>query len=132
MGQIVTLKCQKCGYEENLFVGTGITFNNLESVISLFDEETQVRIRESVSNNPKSLWYICKEIGICDVCKKISAVGVFTMNGSGGEKIQYQGKCQCGKKVNLADTEKVIGGKIKLECPQCGDLLFAKLDGNWD
>lgn len=132
MGQIVNLKCERCGYEANLWVGAGMTFFDIEKTITLFNKDTQQRIRNDLEKNPKGTWTITKEIGVCERCRKISAIPVFILNKEDGTVVEYIGKCICGGDVDIVDTEKVLSGEIKLECPACGDLLVAKNDGYWD
>jgi predicted RNA-binding Zn-ribbon protein involved in translation (DUF1610 family) len=132
MGQLVNLKCKKCGYETNLGLGAGMTFNNLEMVISYFDKETQGKIR-ALAESSNKLWYVYREIGICEKCGKISAIAVFKTTDASGKEIMYHSRCQCGSaNVELHDFEKVQEGKDILYCPACGDALEVSVTGHWD
>lgn len=131
MGMLVNLKCNKCGYETNLGLGGGRTFNRLDSVISFFDKETQTKIREIVDGGAD--WNVYKEIGICEKCGKISAIAVFRATDATGKKVEYHSKCACGSNsIDLKDFMQVLDGKEIINCPACGDALEATLTGYWD
>ena len=132
MGKLVNLKCEKCGYETNLGLGAGYLFFDLEVVLSLFDKETQEKIKMAVEQNPGATWSASKEIGICDRCGKISAIGVFTLTDPSGKEITIKAKCPCGAEVDIKKTEDVLKGKTDISCPACGDVLKATVNGHWD
>ena len=124
MGQLINLKCKKCGYETNLGVGVGRMFNKLDAVISSFDKETQSAIRNLIDGGGVS-WEAYREIATCERCGKLSAITVFTTSDQNGKSAEYHSKCQCGSAdVDLNDYEKVFGGKATITCPACG--------GYWD
>ena len=132
MGQLVNLKCKKCGYQTNLGIGAGKRFIDLETVLDLFDKETQGKIRDIVGKNAGKGWLVSKEIGICEKCGKISAVAVFEMTDIEGKEIQFKAKCPCGADVELADREAVLDGRSSITCPACGDELEITMEGFWD
>ncbi len=132
MGQMVSLKCQKCGYEAKLWVGAGMIYNVLDNVVTFFDSKTQAQIRDTVKNNPECFWSVSKEIGICDKCGKISAIAVFKLTDKSGKFTEYRAKCQCGNEVEIMDLEKVLDGRISLCCPVCQDPLTVEVMGHWD
>ena len=133
MGQLINLKCEKCGYETNLGVGAGVTFSNLEKVIDLFDNQTQEKIRAAVNANGGRGWTIYKEIGICEKCGKISAIAVFKMADTAGKELLYHSKCACGSgSIDLKDYEKALSGELSINCPLCGDVLVITEQGYWD
>ncbi len=133
MGQLVNLKCNKCGYETNLSIGSGIAFNNLEKVITLFDKETREQIRGVVNKSGNRLWYVYKEIGRCEKCGKISAIAVFKTTDADGREIVFSAKCQCGSSdIQLYDSEKILEGKENVFCPMCAEELVVTEQGHWD
>ena len=133
MGQLINLKCSKCGYETNLGIGSGLTYNDLEKVLSFFDNATKDNIRKVVSEGSNKLWYVYKEIARCEKCGKISAIAVFKTTAPDGREITYHAKCQCGSNdIELFDSEKIIDGKATIACPICGDNLEVTVQGHWD
>ena len=133
MGQLVNLKCEKCGYETNLGVGAGVTFNNLEKVIDLFEKDTQEKIRAAVKANGGRGWTVSKEIGICEKCGKISAIAVFKMTDPSGKELLYHSKCACGSgSIDLKEYEMVLSGELLITCPMCGDVMVITEQGHWD
>ena len=133
MGQLVNLKCNKCGYETNLSIGSGIAFNNLEKVITLFDKETREQIRGVVNKSGNRLWYVYKEIGRCEKCGKISAIAVFKTTDAERREIVFNAKCQCGSSdIQLYDSEKIFEGKENVFCPICAEKLAVTEQGHWD
>lgn len=132
MGQILTFKCKKCGYEANLWLGAGMTYNVLDNVISLFDEKTREKIKDAIKATPGSFWYVRKEIGLCDKCGKMSAIAVFELTKQDGVIIQYKAKCPCGAEVEILDSDKALRGEITISCPACGKLLEVTCTGHWD
>lgn len=132
MGQLISLKCEKCGYEVNLGVGAGLTFNSLDTVLTLFDKPTQDKIKAAIEQYPRNFWYVSKEIGVCDKCGRISGVAVFKLNQENGQFIVYKAKCPCGAEVDIYDSEEVIEGKTKISCPPCGEPLEVTVNGHWD
>ena len=132
MGMLVNLKCNKCGYETNLGLGGGRTFNRLESVISFFEKEIQTKIRELVDGGVNT-WNVYKEIGICEKCGKISIVAVFKATDTAGKMVEYHSRCACGSySIDLKDFMLVLDGKETIYCPACGDVLEATHTGYWD
>jgi lysyl-tRNA synthetase class I len=129
---MVNLRCKKCSYEVNLWIGSGMVYNALDKVIGFFDKPDQVLIEGAIKRNPKCFWYVTKEIGICERCGKISAVAAFKMTTEDGTVIQYQGKCPCGGEVDIVDSEKVLEGKTVIYCPVCKEALVATVTGHWD
>ncbi len=133
MGQLINLKCEKCGYETNLGIGAGMLYYDLDTVLTLFDKETQGKIRDAVKDIPPSNWMASKEIGICEKCGKISAIPVFTIDTGDGKTIEYRGKCQCGSSsLDIKDFEKIQDGTDSISCPICGDTLVVSVQGYWD
>ncbi len=133
MGQLINLKCEKCGYETNLGIGAGMTYNDLEMVITFFDKDTQEKIRALVGSTPKKLWNVTKEIAVCEKCGKISAIAVFRSQDAGGNPIEYRAKCQCGSSsLNIYDSNEVLEGRVSIPCPACGDGMKASVQGMWD
>ena len=133
MGKLINLKCEKCGYETNLSIGSGIAFNNLEKVITLFDKETREQIRGVVNKSGNRLWYVYKEIRRCEKCGKISAIAVFRSEDNTGKVTEYKTKCACGStSLELYDADDVIEGKVTISCPICSDTLTVSFNGMWD
>ena len=132
MGQMIELKCEKCGYDVRLNIGAGMSYTSLEKVIGFFDKSDRVLIEAAIKNNPKSFWYVSQEIGICESCGKISAIAVFRLTTDDGINIEYQAKCPCGGDVDLEDSEKVLEGKNVIKCPVCKEPLTATVTGHWD
>ena len=132
MGKLITLKCNKCGYENNLGIGTGMLFFDFEKVIELFETETQEKIRKAADPTGERSWEVYKEIGICANCKKISAIAVFKTTDEAGNYIRYQSKCECGGEAVLVDSGEILSGKRTVECPQCKAALEATINGTWD
>ena len=132
MGQLVNLKCKKCGYETNLGLGAGLTFNDLDRILVFFDQATQDKIRAAVEGHNR-LWYVYKEVCVCEKCGKISAIAVFKTTDAQGKEIMYHARCQCGSaNVEIHDFEKLQEGKETLSCPACGDILEISVTGHWD
>ena len=133
MGQLVNLKCKKCGYETNLGVGAGMLFNDLEKVITMFDKPTQDRIRTLVKENGQKPWYIYKEIGICEKCGKISAIAVFKSGDGLGNPVEFHGRCNCGSEnINFHNFDSIQEGIATIPCPTCGETMEVNIQGNWD
>ena len=126
MGQILRLKCRKCGYGSDLWIGAGMSFYSVENVMDIFDQEIQEKIKEAVKGISLRDYDVRKVIGICKECGKISAVGYFKMHAADGKDIEYTAKCPCG-----ADVEK-IGSEDNIKCPTCGEVLEVNEVGHWD
>ena len=126
MGQILSLKCKKCGYESDLWIGAGMSFYSVENVMEIFDASAQEKIKKAIMDNPKAPNDVRKRIGICRECGKIKAVGVFRMTIPDGDKIEIVAKCNCGGQVRVVDSEEAI------KCPKCGELLQVEETGHWD
>ena len=131
MGKLINLKCEKCGYETNLGVGAGMNYYDLEKVITMFDTDTREKIRAEVATG--KIWYVRKEIGVCDNCGKISAIAVFRSEDNTGKVTEYKTKCACGStSLELYDADDVIEGKVTISCPICSDTLTVSFNGMWD
>ena len=131
MGKLINLKCEKCGYETNLGVGAGMNYYDLEKVITMFDTGTREKIRAEVATG--KVWYVRKEIGVCDNCGKISAIAVFRSEDNTGKVTEYKTKCACGStSLELYDADDVIEGKVTISCPICSDTLTVSFNGMWD
>lgn len=132
MGQLLNLKCNKCGYETNLGVGAGISFNRPDVVSFFFDKKISEEIFAVIERIGNGSWSVVKEIGVCEKCGKISAIAVFRATDSDGRTVEYRAKCPCGGEVELFSPEDVLNGRKKLSCPACGDVLEVTSQGYWD
>lgn len=126
MGRILNLKCKKCGYGSDLWIGAGMSFYSVENVIDIFDEETQKKIKIAIGGTSPGDYDVRKVIGRCKECGKISAVGYFKKHVADGIDIAYAAKCPCGAEVEVIDSEAIIN------CPTCGEALEAEVAGHWD
>ncbi len=114
-------------------LGAGMLFNDLEKVITFFDKATQKKIRAVVKGNGQKLWYVYKEIGICEKCGKISAIAVFKSTDKAGNLVEFHGRCSCGSEnVELHNFDMIEEGRASISCPICGDALEVTVQGNWD
>ena len=131
MGQIIEIKCSKCGYRESANIGQGIRYKRLENVVNLFDEQTKDKINKTVTAG-NSIWSAYREIGECRKCKRIVGTTVFTVTDEQGKKTALVSKCSCGNELRIIDSEKVLIGQQNVKCSKCGGNLEAKEIGRWD
>ena len=132
MGQLLNLKCNKCGYETNLGVGAGISFNRPDVVSIFFDKKTAEVILAVIERVGNGSWSVVKEIGVCERCGKISAIAEFRAAEKDGRIVEYRAKCPCGGVVDIFSPEDVLADRKKLSCPACGDVLEITHQGYWD
>lgn len=132
MGELINLKCQKCGYETNLGIGAGILFNRVENILEFFDRETAEKIK-ALAADGDIFWSVTKEAGVCEKCGKISAIAVFKATDKNGKTTELRGRCQCGSSsIEIYDYESLQDGRKKIFCPACGDELEITIQGHWD
>ncbi|SFC11290.1 hypothetical protein [Butyrivibrio sp. YAB3001] len=132
MGQIVSVRCPKCGYSATLNVGVGKKYNEFEYVIELFDDEAKEKIREAINKHGSKNWNVRIDIGVCSKCKKVVEIPIFTVMTEAGEPIVIASKCKCGSRAKTFEVDRVIYGKDELLCPLCGEDLKVEVRGLWD
>ena len=132
MGQIVEVKCTKCGYKESLKLGAGMLYNKPDVVLGLFDDASKEEIKKTLSDNKTAMWYAYKELGRCISCKKLSEIAVFKLSKTDGDSKTIVSRCKCQKEAELIDSDNAIEGHIKVKCPICNEEMEVKVIGNWD
>lgn len=132
MGILLNVNCSKCGYQEDVYIGAGISFNKLEDVLSQFDEVSQKEIKKLVSDNPGKEWNVTKNLTSCNTCKKITSVAVFSITDGNKNVVSVISRCKCSAIPKIEENEEVISGKKALFCPKCKNTLKIQKMGNWD
>ncbi len=132
MGELINLKCRKCGYETNLGIGAGILFNRVENILELFDRETGEKIK-ALTAVGGILWSVTKEVGVCEKCGKITAIAVFKATDRSGKVTELRSRCTCGSSsIEIYDYEPLQGGKRESTGPACGGEIGGTSQGHWD
>ena len=96
MGVTQQANCGKCGYSERLFVGSGILFDNLETVKKMFYETTAAEIGNFMERGGFSDFSARYAIGSCGVCNKLASILQITFSTDNGEKTVFSNPCSCG------------------------------------
>ena len=131
MGELIRLKCEKCGKSYDLGIGQGMTDNNLETVLAHFDPQTADRIRKELSTQkPGDRWSYRKMIGYCDSCRSYSEIPTFHITKN-DKNLTVAGKCSCGSICTLIDdSDRAKMSDIR--CPLCNGIMTAVSNGMWD
>ena len=126
MGVVMQAGCTKCAYSEELFLGSGVMFGDLNSVRAMFDGSTAAKIVAFYAKNDHTGFDAEYTLTICDKCNKVGALPVVTFFSSNGEETKFFGKCDCGSEnVRIIPTSEA-------SCPQCKAAMILKETGRWD
>ena len=131
MGELIRLKCEKCGTAFGLGIGHGMTDHDLDAVLSYFDPASADQIKSGISRmSAGDRWSYRKMIGYCDTCRSYFEIPTFHIINSENEQI-VAAKCRCGNDCVLFDDddkEQMAG----IKCPECHGNMTVESAGNWD
>ena len=113
MGVVKKYKCS-CGYEVQLYTGSGLNSANKALVEKMFPKESKVY---------KKL-YLEEVIAYCEECKELKNTGALVITE--GEKRKYILKeCTvCGREMTHIKDE--------VRCPKCKKIMIYEDIGIWD
>jgi len=155
MGDVRLYSC-RCGYEEELYVGYGMMYNNLNLIRRLIPEEIIEAFDEEYSAGNVLGFGIGNAVARCGECKRIFTVNAFSYrlkntlceenesadeNAEGdpehnadtndGEppfrEVRYVGECPyCGGVCAKEDDIE------RIVCPKCKKKMYYQSIGHWD
>ncbi len=129
MGELIRLKCEKCGRTFDLGIGQGMLDYDPEKVLMHFDPAASDTFRAVISAS-QDKWSYRKMIGYCSKCRTYSAIPTIHITNKGKEQA-LAAKCACGNTcVIFDDTDRVQMSRIK--CPDCLGTMTAQSTGMWD
>lgn len=125
MGSIEKTVCKVCGRTWQYKTGCGINHWNLDVVLPLFSQETQLELKTWAHDKEEPLFSFEYVRALCETCRDIVSVPALTLLP---ERIQYVENCKhCGAQVSLFEHVNMVN------CPKCGSgLLEMKKEGLWD
>lgn len=131
MGELIRLKCEKCGRSYEIGVGHGMADKNLDAVLRNFDDPTAAHIREMLSSSESGTgWSYRKMIGYCSSCRSFFEIPTFHITNKEKEQT-VAAKCRCGNNCVLFDDED-RDQMATIKCPDCNDFMTASSAGMWD
>lgn len=125
MGDIKRISC-KCGYELDLFTGTGLNGINLRIIDQLYPKEAKI-IKKRLDEGADVSYYMDNAISLCPECRSIKTISRLNYRiGNDEERSVYDKKCgDCKSDIALIPEEEVF-------CPKCGQKPKLQIVGHWD
>ncbi|MBQ6415916.1 MAG: hypothetical protein IJJ65_06665 [Butyrivibrio sp.] len=124
MGNIVKIRCKNCNIEQDIKIGAGIRFCNIEIIDILFNKGMTQKLKNTLDKNKGMTWFARNAAAWCPSCKKIVECGVLTLNSADGKSGVYRSKCRCGSEMNLLTEDHA--------CPICKRKMELTVVGHWD
>ncbi len=125
MGEIRKYKC-KCGYEEELFVGSGFNGCNMEEAMIRYPDNMK-KFLEEKKKGMATFFELTNLPMACKNCGKLEVVPALVIYKSNETTEKYYDSLceECGEKLKPEED-----GKIK--CPVCdNDIEYVEV-GSWD
>ncbi|MCR5250813.1 MAG: hypothetical protein K6E50_09440 [Lachnospiraceae bacterium] len=125
MGQLISIKCDKCGYSRELQIGQGMLDHRIEIVAEAFEGEAKERVLKAAESG--KTWDFRRLPGLCAGCREYYSVPVFASPALPEGRII--GACPEGyASSDIRLTEEELPGHIT--CPKCGrDAAMQR--GSW-
>ena len=121
MGTIIKGSCDACGYEKEMFAGSGKSDCNLSAIMSSLTEYEQHKLSEAISNGAKYIT-VDRKSCFCTSCKEINVIPFVRFILDENEYFIIGSCPSCGN--NEYETPRY--------CPDCGaELTFSDI-GLWD
>lgn len=127
MGQVIDVKCNKCGYSERFYLGMGMRDWDKAVVAGYFES---CRAKEILDSGDS--WCFNWKLARCNDCKRLLRVPV--LDGLDEDKGRYEfiGAVCCGQPIDeIIDVPEQVG-KLYTKCPKCEDELEASETMLWD
>lgn len=100
MGQRIALLCEKCGYQKEMSVGSGLISNNAEVIASCLNQKEAEDWHRLRQENKINFFRASQKVFYCEHCNNLL--------------------CQLSVDIELADGNRMILGNI---CGVCGKEL---------
>ena len=125
MGSVTTIRCEKCKYKKELFLGQGMTDCLPDSLASSFGGTYESVIKPLLKHGV--ILNLHRELGYCAKCNSYEAVPVIDISLPSGDR-SIKKKCdECGGEYELFLQDDTLK-----KCPECGDILKTEDLGLWD
>ena len=126
MGEMRTIKCQKCDYSKRFLLGTGLMGGNLEIAKKNFSYQIQKEIENWISEHGCRKSSCVNKPGRCMECRTLEVFYELTVKGTDDQENRYVSSCKrCGGKYELIDLEDIT-------CPVCEGNVTVEMTGHWD
>lgn len=126
MGAIYKYKCG-CGYEEELFLGSGRSYGNAEIAKKMLPEDIFDSFMKEQRDRILKQFSLSNAVIACPDCRELCTVTRFGYKTETGENVLYTSPCPvCGKECLPAEDEE------RLRCPRCGEEMQRSRTGFWD
>jgi len=156
MSIVYRFYCEKCGHEEEIYLGSGKFWyrkNYPQMISSAIDGEFGTEIQKTFKDHPNAAVFYSKILVQCTDCGKhenILGLSVYLPKNEGfvnenkfvnfldidkcyNRVAKFEPKCKfCGGEVEnfLEDTFDVE--ETPLQCPDCQSLMTGEFVGTWD
>ena len=148
--------CEKCGYEEEIFLGSGgfwYTKSYPQIVSAAIDGEFGTEIQKIFKAHPNAAVSYSKVLVECNNCGKhenIIDLSVYLPKNEGFDNerklinflnldkcynrvAKFEPKCKtCGGDVKIFDEDNLDLEDVTLSCPNCQSLMTGDWVGVWD
>ena len=127
MGQIIRARCESCGFQKDLFAGSGRSDCDRETILSALPEPERNTLAAALSRGARA--YVTRKCAQCFRCKSVYVLPVVEYEENGREEALSGGCPKCGGTVYMELLEQSRGVK---RCPECGGSLTLLQAGHWD
>ncbi|MDR1689527.1 MAG: hypothetical protein LBS21_13100 [Clostridiales bacterium] len=129
MGYISQVSCDKCGYEEEFFLGSGMMYHLPDFVKTLFSNETAAEIEKFKANSTNVSVVAENVLALCETCGKLSVMHKAEFTAPSGETAEFKSVCECGQNFSELSGNYMQEGVL---CPKCKAKLRIEETGFWD
>lgn len=133
MGTIIEVKCDKCGYKKDLFIGGGLNDWDIKNAISEFSGENFKKLYQEfiISRHNLDIFKFNRYIATCISCKELYVVPVIDFETDNKRKHEIVGRCPtCNDRVDICKNNNIE--TIKINCPKCNNKINILEVGSWD
>lgn len=143
MKNTLAIRCRKCGYEKDFYLGVGLLHTGAPDFDSEYavlprlvrDPEALAKIKHMVTAEGGTL-VTNYQYGVyrCPACGAFHKRFAYAVEGPDGQKTMPEYICECGETLEPVDLEQLTLSDCP--CPECGEKslyeavsAFAPLDG---
>jgi len=131
MGDGLVINCKNCSYTENIFVGVGEAYSDIDNVLSMVKGRNQRQITEILNNHDVKHRNFYKALYVCAGCGTFyNRLYVQIIYDNQKEFITNYICDECEDELHKIDDYSNIA---KYSCPKCKKKsLSANMDILWD
>ncbi|RHO55923.1 hypothetical protein DW091_14880 [Eubacterium sp. AM05-23] len=138
MKNTFAIRCQKCGYEKDFYLGVGLLHSGAPDFDSEYavlprlvrDPEALARIKRLVAEEGGTLVTdYCYGVYRCPACGAFYKRFAYAVEKADGQKIMPEYICECGETLEAVEPETL--DLSDCVCPECGEKRLHEADSTF-